>query len=224
MTADAAKDHIIVEAAVETIDGALAAERAGADRLELCADLANGGTTPSLELIDAVRRATALPVQVMVRPRPGSFVYTDSDIARMTRDIELIGARKLSGIVTGAINADRQLDVPSVKRLIAAANTIPITFHRAFDRLASPVDVLDELVELGVSRLLTSGGALSASEGVDGLAALVERARRRIVILAGGGVRAHNVREIIARTGVREVHARFVDYAQMKDLVAAARD
>jgi copper homeostasis protein len=224
VTADAARDHIIVEAAVETVDAAVACERAGADRLELCVDLANGGMTPSLDLIDAVRKATALSVQVMVRPRTGNFVYADSEIARMTRDIELIIACKPSGIVTGVISADRQVDAPSVKRLIAAANTLPITFHRAFDRLANPVDALDELVELGVTRVLTSGGASSASEGVDGLAALVERARGRIEILAGGGVRAHNVSEIIARTGVREVHARFVDYTQMKDLVAAARD
>jgi copper homeostasis protein len=216
--------HVIVEAAVETVDAALGAERAGADRLELCADLANGGTTPSLELIDTVIAATALPVQVMVRPRIGDFVYAAAEIAQMIEQIELICARNPAGIVTGAIGADRNLDVPNVKRLVSAASTTPVTFHRAFDRLTSPADALEPLVDLGIGRILTSGGASSASEGLDQLAALVERARGRIVILAGGGVRAHNVREIVARTGVHEVHARFVDYAQMKALVAAARD
>lgn len=224
MTAGIGEDHVIVEAAVETVEAALAAERAGADRLELCADLANGGTTPSLQLIGAVIAATALPVQVMVRPRAGNFVYTDTEIAQMIKDIELICARNPAGIVTGAITADRQVDAPNVMRLLSAASATPVTFHRAFDRLANPADALEPLIDLGVGRILTSGGASSAIEGIDQLAALVERASGRILILAGGGVRAHNVREIITRTRVREVHARFVDFAQMKALVAAARD
>ena len=224
MTADTAKDHVVVEAAVETVDAAVAAERAGADRLELCADLANGGTTPSLQLLDAVIVATALPVQVMVRPRAGNFVYSDAEIELMISSIELISARKPFGIVTGVISVDGQLDLPSTERLLKAARTMPVTFHRAFDRIANQLDALDELIDLGVERVLTSGGAATASEGAEQIAALVERAGGRIIILAGGGVRAHNVRDIIARTGVREVHARFVDYAQMKSLVAGARD
>ena len=224
MTADARTNKIIVEAAVESIDAALASERAGVDRLELCADLENGGTTPGVELLDAVLAATTLPVQVMVRPRPGNFVYSADEIARMIQDIHLIRARKGCGIVTGVIGADRRLDLGSVESLMAAASGTPVTFHRAFDRLANPADALEPLIELGVTRILTSGGAATASEGVEVLATLLDRARGRIAILPGGGVRAHNVREIIARTGAREVHARFVDYAQMKALVAAARD
>ena len=225
MTAVATKNRILVEAAVESVEAAIAAEQAGVDRLELCADLANGGTTPSFELIDAVRAATRLPLQVMVRPRPGNFVYSEREIARMTRDIGLIRGRNPSGIVTGVIGSDGKLDERNLKRLLTAARTTPVTFHRAFDRLADPIGALEPLIELGVERILTSGGPRTASEGIEQLAAMVERARgRKTVILAGGGVRAHNVREIIARTGVREVHARFVDSAQMKALVAAARD
>ena len=224
MTADARTNRIIVEAAVESVDVALAAERAGANRLELCADLENGGTTPSLKLLDAVQSATALPIQVMIRPRPGDFVYSEEEIARMIRDMELIRNRERCGIVTGVISADGELDLRSLERLMAAASGAPVTFHRAFDRLADPVDALEPLIELGVARILTSGGAASANEGVEVLATLVTRAGGRIAILAGGGVRAHNVREIIARTGTREVHARYVDYAQMTALVAAARD
>ena len=224
MTATTASNRIIVEAAVETVDGARAAEQAGVDRLELCADLANGGTTPTLELIDAVCAATSLPVQVMVRPRAGNFVYSDAELELMTRSIELIGTRSPSGIVTGVITPDGRLDVSSIKRLLAGARTAPVTFHRAFDRLGNQLEALDELIELGVERVLTSGGAAKADDGAEQIARLVERAVGRIIILAGGGVRAHNVRSIIARTGVREVHARLVDYAQMKALVAVARD
>src|SRR4051812_19844419 len=215
---------IIVEAAVETVDAAVGAAQAGADRLELCADLEHGGTTPSLRLIHAVRAATDLPVYVMVRPRPGNFVYSKDEIALMVKAIELICTSEPSGIVTGAIGADRRLDMASTRSLATTARTMSVTFHRAFDDLAEPLDALDQLIQLGVSRILTAGGSPTAHEGVERIAALVKRACGRITIIAGGDVRAHNVREIIARTGVSEVHARFVDYAQMRDLVAAARD
>jgi copper homeostasis protein len=142
----------------------------------------------------------------------------------MIRDIELIRNRERCGIVKGVIGADGELDLRNLERLMAAANGAPVTFHRAFDRLADPVDALEPLIEMGVARILTSGGATSANEGVEVLATLVRRAGGRIAILPGGGVRAHNVREIIVRTGAGEVHARFVDYAQMKSLVVAARD
>ena len=224
MTDDQSERGVLVEAAVETVDAALAAEDAGVDRLELCADLVNGGTTPGLQLIEAVRGATRLPIQVMVRPRAGNFVYSTDEIDAMARDIELIQTCEPAGIVTGAITGDAALDLTGLKRLMSAARTTPVTFHRAFDRLANLATALDSLIELGVSRILTSGGAPSASEGVEQLSALIERAHGRIVILVGGGVRAHNVRDIIERTGAREVHARFVDYAQMKALVVAARD
>jgi copper homeostasis protein len=177
-----------------------------------------------VELIDAVTAATRLPVQVMVRPRAGNFVYSDSEVGLMTRSIELIGTRSPSGIVTGVITPDGRLDVSSIKRLLAAARTAPVTFHRAFDRLGNQVEALDQLIDLGVERVLTSGAAAKAEDGAEQIAALVKGAAGRIVILAGGGVRAHNVRGIISRTGVREVHARLIDYAQMKALVAAARD
>jgi len=224
MTDDQSKGGVVVEVAVETVDAGLAAEDAGVDRLELCADLVNGGTTPGLQLIDAVRRATRLPIHIMVRPRAGNFVYSTDEIDAMARDIELIQTCEPAGIVTGAITADAALDLTGLKRLMIAAQTTPVTFHRAFDRLANLLTSLDSLIELGASRILTSGGAPSASEGVEQLAALIERAHGRIVILVGGGVRAHNVRDIIERTDAREVHARFVDYAQMKALVVAARD
>jgi copper homeostasis protein len=224
MTDTRPNGRVVVEAAVETVDAAQAAEDAGVDRLELCADLANGGITPDLQLIEAVRAATGLPVMVMVRPRPGNFVYSAAEIDGMTRDIEAIGKLEPAGLVTGAITADGELDLPAIKRLIGAAQGTSVTFHRAFDHLANPLAALESLIELGVDRILTSGGAKSASEAVDQLADLIERARGRIVILVGGGVRAHNVREIIERTGAREVHARFVDDTQMKGLVVAARD
>lgn len=224
MTDTRSAGRVLVEAAVETLEAAAAAADAGVDRLELCADLTNGGTTPSLELIDAVRAAIPLPVQVMVRPRAGNFVYSANEIASMTRDIERIKARQPAGVVIGTITADGQLDLRGLRLLVNAADGTPLTFHRAFDRIANQLAALDTLIESGVSRVLTSGGAPSAMEGVEQLCALIEHARSRIAILVGGGIRAHNVREIVERTGAREVHARFIDYAQMKALVVAARD
>jgi copper homeostasis protein len=214
---------ILVDAAVETLDSALAAEHAGADRIELCANLDEGGTTPSQALIASVAERSKLRVFVMVRPRAGDFVYSDDDFAVMVRDIELFGAMSIAGIVTGVLTAEAQVDVERTRILIHAAGGLPVTFHRAIDSTASIAAALEDAIEAGVSRVLTSGGAATALEGADVIAALVNQARKRISIVAGGGIRGHNAREVIARTGVREVHARFVDEAQMGGLVDVVR-
>ena len=208
-----------VEAAVETLDSALAAERAGADRIELCANLSDGGTTPSAGLIAAVAERAQLPVVVLIRPRGGSFVYSDDEIDAMIRDIELAGTMGIAGIVTGAITSDGRIDVERTRTLVKAAAGLPVTFHRAFDSAANLPDALEQLIDLGVSRVLTSGGAATALEGASVIAALVDQARERIAIMAGGGIREHNVREVIARTGVREVHTRLVDEVRMRNLI-----
>ena len=203
-------ETILVEAAVESLESALAAEAAGADRLELCANLSDGGTTPSAALIAAVLDKTKLPVFVMIRPRGGGFVYSDDEIAAMTRDIGNVGSMGVAGIVTGALTPDARVDVERTRRLVSAAVGLPVTFHRAFDSTQNLPDALEQLIQLGVSRILTSGGAATALEGASVISTLVAQARDRIAIIAGGGVRDHNVRELIVRTGVREVHARQV--------------
>lgn len=209
----------LVEAAVETLDSALAAERAGADRIELCDNLSDGGTTPGAGLVAAVAERTQLPVFVLIRPRAGGFVYSDDEFDVMIRDVELAGRMGIAGIVTGALTPDGRVDAERTHTLVKAAAGLPVTFHRAIDFAMNLPAALEEAIEAGASRVLTSGGAATALEGVDLIAALVDQARKRITIIAGGGIREHNVRDVIARTGVREVHSRLVDEIQMRGLI-----
>ena len=210
---------ILVEAAVETLESALAAERAGAGRIELCVNLDDGGTTPSTGLTAAVVDGTQLPVFVLIRPRAGDFVYADDEIDQMTRDVETATTLGIAGIVTGALSSDRRVDVGQTRALVKAAGRLPVTFHRAFDSAINMPDALEQLIDLGVTRVLTSGGAPTALEGADVIAALVNQARDRITVVAGGEIREHSVSDVIGRTGVREVHARLVNERRMRDLV-----
>ena len=213
----------LVEAAVETLDSALAAESAGADRIELCDNLGEGGTTPDGELVAAIVERIRLPVFVLIRPRAGDFVYSESEFEVMIRDIELARTMGIAGIVTGALDASRRVNVKRTRSLVRAAGGLPVTFHRAIDSASDFPAALDDAIEAGVSRVLTSGGAPTAREGIDVIAALVLQAGERVSIIAGGGIREHNVREVIARTGAREVHGRLIDEAQMRGLVDAVR-
>ncbi|HEX9128855.1 MAG TPA: copper homeostasis protein CutC [Gemmatimonadaceae bacterium] len=213
----------LVEAAVETLDSALAAERAGVDRIELCDNLRVGGTTPGARLIHDIAERTRLPVFVLIRPRAGDFVYSDDEFVQMIRDTELARRLGVAGIVTGALTPDGRVDVKRTRTLVEAAAGLPVTFHRAIDSSIDLPAALDEVIEAGASRVLTSGGAATAVEGVDLIAALVVQARERITVIAGGGIREHNVRDMIARTGVREVHARLIDEGQMRGLVDVVR-
>jgi copper homeostasis protein len=213
----------LVEAAVETLESSLAAERAGADRIELCDNLGEGGTTPDGELVAAVVERVRLPVFVLIRPRAGDFVYSENEFDVMIRDVELTRTMGIAGIVTGALDANGRVDVKRTRSVVKAAGGLPVTFHRAIDSAVNLTIALDDAIEAGVSRVLTSGGAPTALEGVNVIAALVERARERVSIIAGGGIREHNVRKVIDRTGVHEIHGRLVDEAQMRGLVDAVR-
>lgn len=208
---------------METLQSALAARRAGADRIELCVNLDDGGTTPGATLIATVAAQTRIPVFVLIRPRAGGFVYSDDEIETMTRDIELAGSIGIAGIVIGAVTSDNRVDVGHTRTLVKAAAGLPVTFHRAFDSVANLPDALEQVIDAGASRLLTSGGGTTALAGADAIAALVDQAGERITIVAGGSIREHNVRDVIARTGVREVHARLVDEVRMRDLIDIVR-
>jgi copper homeostasis protein len=199
---------VLIEAAVESLDDALAAVDGGADRLELCANLADGGTTPSEDLIANVIEQVSIPVFVMIRPRGGSFVYSTSELDDMRRSIDRAAELDVDGFVFGVLNTSNRIDAIRTQSLVDAAGDLPVTFHRAFDRISDRVDALDMLLDLGVARVLTSGGAPTAAEGLSLLRELVEIAGDDIVILAGGGVRYQNVVEIVDETGVGEVHAR----------------
>jgi copper homeostasis protein len=213
----------LVEAAVETLDSALAAERAGADRIELCNSLSVGGTTPSGGLIAEVAERTRLPVFVLIRPRAGDFVYSDDEFDQMIRDIELARGLGIAGIVTGALTPGGRVGVNRTRTLVTAAAGLPVTFHRAIDSAVDLRAALEEAIEAGASRVLTSGGAATAVDGMDLIAVLVGQARKRVIVIAGGGIREPNVRDVIARTGVSEVHARLVDERQMRGLVDVVR-
>lgn len=213
---------ILVESAVESLDDALAALEGGADRLELCANLAAGGTTPPPALVTAVLERIAIPVHVMIRPRGGSFTYSLTELDIMRRDIEAMRELGVDGIVVGVLDSRGVIDTRRTEPLIAAADGLPVTFHRAFDRVRDLRDGLESLIDLGVQRVLTSGSAPTALAGVDVLSDLVAQAGDAIVVIAGGGVRDHNVREIVERSGVREVHARCEsDAARIAGIVAA---
>lgn len=199
---------ILVEACVDSVQGAIAAERAGARRLELCANLVEGGTTPSGGMMRAVHRCVGIPVFAIVRPRGGDFLYDAADIEVMLRDIEFAKSCDVHGIVSGALNPNGTIDEDGTSALTEAAHPLPFTFHRAFDVTRDLDESLDALQALGVHRVLTSGGAATALEGAERIARLVRRGGDRIVVMAGGGVRRDNAAAVVAATHVREVHLR----------------
>jgi glucokinase len=222
--------RVLAEICVDDLAGALAADRAGADRVELCANLLEGGTTPSMGLINSVMRSVKRSgVQVIVRPRGGDFVYDDAEIDVMCDDLRAIAnaathATTHVGVVVGALTPTGEVDGSVTKRLIAAAAPLAVTFHKAFDQTADLLAAYEVLREAGVERVLTSGGPGTALEGIDLLAELVRRSgrlapdvsesaetpptQRGPAVLVGGSVRAANVRAILSATGAREVHAR----------------
>ena len=204
----------LVEICVDDLAGTLAAESAGADRVELCANLVEGGTTPSFGLIARVLESvTTLGVQVMIRPRGGGFVHSASELSVMLADVRAV--RDLAaqapvpvGLVFGVLTAAGDIDIPAMRELIAAAEGVPVTCHKAFDAARDLFAGRDALTGLGVVRILTSGGAATAAEGSPVLRELVAREPGGPVILAGGSVRAANVARLVADTGVTEVHLR----------------
>ena len=199
---------VLVEACVDAIDAAIEAERGGAERLELCGELLQGGVTPSAGLVAAVWDKIDIPLFVLVRPRPGDFLYSDDELDVMRRDIEQLKTLAVDGVVIGTLTADGDVDVERMRELIALARPLSVTFHRAFDFVRDQDAALDALLELGVERVLTSGGAPTAVEGATRIAALAQRAGDRMIVMAGGSITAANVGQVVAATGVKEVHVR----------------
>jgi copper homeostasis protein len=195
------------EVCVDGVAGAVAAQEAGADRVELCAALFEGGLTPSLGTVErTLARVGRLRVHPIIRPRGGDFCYDEDEVAVMARDIDLVRAAGVPGVVIGALTPDGVVDVPVVRRLLAAAAGLSVTFHRAFDLAADPFAALEVLIGLGIDRVLTSGQEASALEGAPLIAELVRAAGDRITIMAGAGVNQRTIARIVAGTGVSEVH------------------
>lgn len=200
--------RILVEACVDAIDAALEAEQGGAGRIELCGELLQGGVTPSAGLIAAVWDKIDIPLFVLVRPRTGDFLYTDDELDVMRRDIEQVKTLAVDGVALGVLTADGDVDVERLRSLVELARPMSVTFHRAFDMVRDQAAAADALMELGIDRVLTSGGAPTATEGSGAIASLVQRVGDRMVVMAGGSITAANVGRVVAATGVNEVHVR----------------
>ena len=195
-----------LEVAVDSLERAAAAERAGAHRLELCVDLTSGGLTPGIELIRRARATVRLPIHVMVRPRPGDFVYSATDFAEMQASIKTIAAENVEGIVTGVLLPGGSINVLRTSELVALASPIRVTFHRAFDQAPDLAAALESVVLTGAHRILTSGGAANAQAGTSVLRSLIQQAGTRITILPGGGLHSRNIAEVARATNAREMH------------------
>ena len=192
---------------METADAAAAAERGGAQRIELCAELSLGGLTPSEELMRRVRELVRVPIFAMIRPRAGDFVYSLDEVSQMRRDIAAAKQAEMDGIVLGVLTKDRRVDVERTRDLVKMAEPLPVTFHRAFDEVVDLDAALEAVIETGSARILTSGGAPTAPQGLGALAKLVAAAGNRITIVPGSGISASNILEVAQRTQARELHS-----------------
>jgi copper homeostasis protein len=196
-----------LEISLQSVEAAVAAENGGADRIELCLDLAAGGLTPREELMRQARARVNIPVFAMIRQRPGDFVYSDSEYEEMRRSIEVCKDLGMDGVVLGILTAGKMVDLCRTRELVEMAQPLPATFHRAFDLTAKLLESLEVVIETGVRRILTSGGAAGAFEGAEKLAELVRAAEGRIMIVPGAGLSTENITRVVQITGAREFHS-----------------
>lgn len=197
----------LMEACVGSYASCMTAAKGGADRLELCANLVIGGTTPSPALAEQVLRDCSVPVNVLIRPRFGDFLYDDMEMDQMCREVETFRALGVNGVVIGALTPEGDLDMEKMKRLMDAAGDLDVTLHRAFDMTRDPMKSLEDAIALGCKTILTSGQAPSAPAGIRLLGELQEQAAGRITIMAGSGVKSGNIRKIHEATGIVTFHA-----------------
>lgn len=201
------KRKCLLELSVENVEAAIAAERAGADRVELCEDLSVGGVTPCAELLRRVRSQLRIPIFSMIRPRAGDFVYSGAEFSEMKRSIAEAKESGMDGVVLGVLTKDRRVDVERTRELVDLAQPLPVTYHRAFDESADLRQALEDVIESGAKRVLTSGGAKNALKGAAVLAKLIETAGERIVIVPGAGISGANIHLIAQQTKAREFHS-----------------
>ena len=197
---------MICEICVDSIAGVRAAKAAGAERVELCADLLEGGITPSRGMIHESRTIEGVGLHVIIRPRGGDFLFEDDEFATMRADIETAKAERADGVVIGLLTADGEIDAERTRALIALARPLSVTFHRAFNVVAEPFRALETLIDLGVDRVLTSGQEATVLEGLPLIVELIKRAGDRIVVMPGGGITARNVGRIVAEARPSEIH------------------
>ncbi len=197
---------MIFEICVDSVAGVRAAHAAGADRVELCSDLIEGGITPSRGLIRQARSVGAIKLNVMIRPRGGDFLFDADEFQIMEADIDTAKGEGADGVVIGLLMADGSIDAERTRALIARARPLSVTFHRAFDMTPDPFQAMETLIELGIDRVLTSGQDASVLEGLPLIAELVRRAGERIIVMPGGGITSRNVERIVNAARPRELH------------------
>ena len=198
---------MLLEICTASVEDCIAAQEGGADRVELNAALALGGLTPSLGTLIEAKRAIDLPIMVMIRPRPGGFCYSPHEFITMQRDVDLALEHDADGIAFGILTESGQLDAFRCRQLIEQAGDREVVFHRAFDVVADPADTLEHLIDMGVTRVLTSGQEASAYNGAANIARYVAQAAGRIEILPAGGINRFTLDDVLARTGCHQVHA-----------------
>ncbi len=198
--------QVVVEVCVDSVASAIAAERGGASRLELCASLTEGGITPSAGLIETTRSAVSLPLHVMIRPRSGDFLYDMHELEVMRRDIALAKQLGADGLVFGLLDVDGNVDVARTRELVDLARPLSVTFHRAFDMTNNLLRALEDVCATGADRLLTSGGEQMSLQAAETITQLIDRARNRIIVMPGSGIKPENVRAFLQQTGAKEIH------------------
>lgn len=198
-------EQIKLEVCCGDMQSVLAAKEGGADRIELCQALEADGLTPSAEMM-AEAIGLGIPVQVLIRPREGDFVYDEAEIETMLKEIRLAKRLGANGVVIGALKSDGSIDEETIRCLVSEATGLSITFHRAFDVCSQPAEALEQIVSLGCHRLLTSGQAPSAEQGIPLIKKLVEQSGGRLIIMPGAGVNQENARRILSETGAHEIH------------------
>ena len=209
---------MLCEICIDSISGVSAAKAAGAGRVELCADLIEGGITPSLGMIRQARAIGGIGLHVIIRPRGGDFLYNEDEFAAMRADIEAAKAEGADGAVIGLLTADGEVDAERTRELVSLARPLSVTFHRAFDMTRDPFAALERLIALGLDRVLTSGQKASVLEGLPLLGALMKAAGDRIVIMPGGGITGRNVGRNVAALRPKEIH-----FAALEPAVSAMR-
>jgi copper homeostasis protein len=197
---------MLFELCAESLESAHAAEEGGADRIELCADLAQGGVTPSREMMAGALRILEIPIHVLIRPRAGDFVFSGDEFDCMRRQIESVKRAGASGIATGILLRSGHVDIERTRALIELARPMDVTFHRAFDETADLTQALEDVIETGADSLLTSGGATDVLSGAATIRALADQAAGRIPLIAGGGLRLENLAEVVRLSGVFCLH------------------
>jgi copper homeostasis protein len=197
----------LLEIAVESVDAAIAAERAAADRIELCASLSAGGLTPSPETMRQARAFLRIPIFAMIRPRAGDFLYSDEEFTMMQNEIAVAREIGLNGVVLGPLTTAKTIDVARSAKLVALARPLPVTFHRAFDETPNLLKALEDVIATGATRILTSGGTSAAPQALDQIRELVQAAGQRIIVMPGAGIHAGNFPQVRQATYATEFHS-----------------